>query len=208
MVRGGTRRDDGSRGLSGINIFAALESRRRKNEPENKQNLSEPFQFWAPSQVTVKSWANINDDDDDYRATTARLAEDHSPELPLPDPDSRLSQEEMPAAEKKAACQHSKRELKKKGLADLEAVLAEFGLSQNDENFMDLTLRRKVKKEKPFKDIHVPSMPKREAGTKEESAGDADAAAKAGASETATRAARLAATKKREKPHYNQQPLR
>ncbi|CAK9881270.1 unnamed protein product [Sphagnum jensenii] len=115
---------------------------------------------------------------------------------------------EMPAAEKKAACQHSKRELRKKGLADLEAVLAEFGLSQNDENFMDLTLRREVKKEKPFKDIHVPSMPKREAGTKEESAGDADAAAKAGASETATRAARLAATKKREKPHYNQQPLR
>jgi ABC-type protease/lipase transport system fused ATPase/permease subunit len=57
--------------------------------------LSEPFQFWAPSQVTVKSWANINDDDDDYRATTARLAEDHSPELPLPDPDSRLSQEEV-----------------------------------------------------------------------------------------------------------------
>jgi hypothetical protein len=41
---------------------------------------------------------------------------------------------EMPAAEKKAACQHSKRELKKKGLAELEAVLAEFGLSQNDEN--------------------------------------------------------------------------
>jgi hypothetical protein len=97
--------------------------------------------------------------------------------------------------------------------------------------------RRKVKKEKPFKDIHVPSMPKSEAGTKEESAGDAgdgnsvapdpeevlrwlatlkkkksmkdaDAAAKAGASETATRATRLAAAKKREKPHYNQQPLR
>lgn len=40
---------------------------------------------------------------------------------------------EMTAAEKKAVCQHSKRELKKKGLA-------EFGLSQNDENFMDLTL--------------------------------------------------------------------
>ncbi len=87
-----------------------------------------------------------------------------------------------------------------------------------------------MKKEKPFKDILVPSMPKSEAGTKEESAGDAgdgnsvapdpeevlrwlatlkkkksmkdaDAAAKAGASETATRAARVAAAKKREKPH-------
>jgi hypothetical protein len=34
MVRGGTRRDDGSRGLSSINIFAALESRRRKSKEE------------------------------------------------------------------------------------------------------------------------------------------------------------------------------
>ncbi|CAK9881268.1 unnamed protein product [Sphagnum jensenii] len=46
---------------------------------------------WIRSQHEngIKSWADYNDDDDDYRATTARLAEDHSPELPLADPDSR-----------------------------------------------------------------------------------------------------------------------
>jgi hypothetical protein len=40
----------------------------------------------------------------------------------------------MPALEKKPDRQLSKKELKKKGLAELEAVLAEFGLSQTDEN--------------------------------------------------------------------------
>ncbi len=53
------------------------------------------MQFWAPSQVTVKSWADCNDDDDDYPATTPPPAEDDSPELLLADPDSRLSQEEV-----------------------------------------------------------------------------------------------------------------
>jgi hypothetical protein len=46
---------------------------------------------------------------------------------------------EMPALEKKPDRQLSKKELKKKGLAELEAVLAEFGLSQTDENGTHVT---------------------------------------------------------------------
>jgi hypothetical protein len=112
---GGTRRgDDGSSAalLSTTNIFAALESRRRssksskkkkdeskekqpasKSEPENL--ITEPVQFWAPSQVTVKSWADCDDDDEDYYATTAPPPEEHSPELTHTDPEIRLNQEEV-----------------------------------------------------------------------------------------------------------------
>jgi hypothetical protein len=112
---GGTRRgDDGSSAalLSTTNIFAALESRRRssksskkkkdeskekqhasKSEPENL--ITEPVQFWAPSQVTVKSWADCDDDDEDYYATTAPPPEEHSPELTHTDPEIGLNQEEV-----------------------------------------------------------------------------------------------------------------
>ncbi|CAM6025002.1 unnamed protein product [Sphagnum balticum] len=255
---GGTRRgDDGSSAalLSTTNIFAALESRRRssksskkkKDESKEKQSASksetenlitEPVQFWAPSQVTVKSWADCDDDDEDYYATTAPPPEEHSPELTHTDPEIRLNQEEgseddegeeeeqgfeddldndkeseengelsgtsagnmeMPALEKKPDRQLSKKELKKKGLAELEAVLAEFGLSQTDENGDEIfdenneepenkqiggeypspvgsksSKRRKAKKEKSFKDADVPLTPSSEAGIREEDSSVAD----------------------------------
>lgn len=54
MVRGGTRRDDGSRGLSGINIFAALESRRRKSKEEWGEGEAARLQKWAGEQAELE----------------------------------------------------------------------------------------------------------------------------------------------------------
>jgi hypothetical protein len=114
MVGGGIKKDDGLAAISSTNIFSALEKKRRKS---NKKKLSdkekglgkgkdskgdkedEPEQFWAPSQVTVKSWADC-DDDEDYYATTAPppafgAPEDQSPEAASALKDGALSQGEV-----------------------------------------------------------------------------------------------------------------
>lgn len=85
MVGGGIKKDDGLAAISSKNIFSALEKKRRKSnkkksdkekdsskskDAKGEKKEEEPEQFWAPSQVTVKSWADC-DDDDDYYATTA-----------------------------------------------------------------------------------------------------------------------------------------
>jgi hypothetical protein len=128
MVGGGNRKDDGLPAISSTNIFAALESRRRKSnkkkslEREKSSNnknsneihqdvkagekkaaaeeepAAEPAQFWAATQVTVKSWADC-DDDDDYYATTAPpppvVSDDHFSELADTAAKEGLSQEEV-----------------------------------------------------------------------------------------------------------------
>ncbi|KAL5975169.1 hypothetical protein ACLOJK_031848 [Asimina triloba] len=75
---GGSRRTDGPIGISSTNVFAALDSLRRKKKSDGsskskgsskKEPEPEPV-FWAPTPLTVKSWADV-DDDDDYYATTA-----------------------------------------------------------------------------------------------------------------------------------------
>lgn len=83
---GGNRRDDGSFIGSNTNGFAALENLRRKKKSDkekvsakgaSKSKLREvsdekPQVFWAPAPLTVKSWADVEDEeDDDYYATTA-----------------------------------------------------------------------------------------------------------------------------------------
>ncbi|KAJ4958540.1 hypothetical protein NE237_025651 [Protea cynaroides] len=83
MVGGGSRRDDGPVGINSTNVFAALESLRRKKKSDKEHGSSknkgstksqakqpEPQVFWQPTPLTVKSWADV-DDDDDYYATTA-----------------------------------------------------------------------------------------------------------------------------------------
>ncbi|KAF6172935.1 hypothetical protein GIB67_035489 [Kingdonia uniflora] len=76
MVGGGNRRDDGSAGISSTNVFAALDSLRRKKKSDKeakKKGKSEKVPeevFWAPAPLTVKSWADV-DDDDDYFGTVA-----------------------------------------------------------------------------------------------------------------------------------------
>jgi hypothetical protein len=60
-----------------------------------KKAAPEPAQFWAATQVTVKSWADC-DDDDDYYATTALpppvVSDDHPSELADTAPKEGLSQ--------------------------------------------------------------------------------------------------------------------
>ncbi|KAJ6435007.1 hypothetical protein OIU84_000280 [Salix udensis] len=89
MVGGGRRRDEGSLVINNTNVFAALETLRKKKKSDKERGCSkigkggsksgkeqpkepEPEVFWAPAKLTAKSWADVDDDDDDdYYATTA-----------------------------------------------------------------------------------------------------------------------------------------
>ncbi|KAK4782812.1 hypothetical protein SAY86_007186 [Trapa natans] len=184
MVGGaGSRRDEGSLMISNTNVFAALETLKKKktnkvkggsksgefksstSSARSKEPEASPV-FWAPAPLNSKSWADIDDDDDDdYYATTAPPSSiwgqvpqgkelpdnveeteseddildegdddvddehDYEPEVPVhPEPI------EKPAVTKETERQLSKKERKKKELAELEALLADFGVSQKDSN--------------------------------------------------------------------------
>lgn len=84
MVGGGNRRDEASFTVSNTNVFAALESLRKKKKSDKEKvkggkgtskaanSEAEKQVYWAPAPLTVKSWADVDDeDDDDYYATTA-----------------------------------------------------------------------------------------------------------------------------------------
>lgn len=84
MAGGGNRRDEGSITIQSTNLFAALDTRKKKKKTDKAgnskgsssskpQNEPEPQVFWAPTPLKVKSWADLDDDDedDDYYATTA-----------------------------------------------------------------------------------------------------------------------------------------
>ncbi|OMO80486.1 hypothetical protein COLO4_24069 [Corchorus olitorius] len=183
MVGGGSRREDGSL-------------------------------FWAPTPLTVKSWADV-DDDDDYYATTAppqsiwgssepsqshedkaanvetfllqllagsqlgfslgpskaqdseseedildegdydmEEEHDHEPEVPVHPEPVQIKAPEVPAAPKEAERQLSKKERKKKELAELEALLADFGVAPKESNDQDesrgesKSAKKKKKKDK------------------------------------------------------------
>lgn len=79
MVGGGNRKDET---LNSTNVFAALDTLRKKkkssasDKPKQSSSKSSSKKidevFWAPAPLTVKSWADVDDeDDDDYYATTA-----------------------------------------------------------------------------------------------------------------------------------------
>ena len=64
---------------------------------------------------------------------------DHEPERSV-DPEPEVKKPtEVPVAPKEAERQLSKKERKKKELAELEALLADFGVSQNESNDQDET---------------------------------------------------------------------
>ncbi|KAL0910137.1 hypothetical protein M5K25_021079 [Dendrobium thyrsiflorum] len=81
MVGGGIRRDDAAPGISSKNVFAALETLKKKKKssvkdrkvPSKSKELlktqekePEPSQvFWIHTPLN-KSWADVDDDDDDY----------------------------------------------------------------------------------------------------------------------------------------------
>lgn len=86
MVGGGSRRDEGSLVINNTNVFAALETLRKKKKSDKDRKSKgssksaqsaqpkapEAQVFWAPAPLNAKSWADVDDeDDDDYYATTA-----------------------------------------------------------------------------------------------------------------------------------------
>ncbi|XP_004501275.1 uncharacterized protein [Cicer arietinum] len=185
MVGGGNRRDDGSLVISNTNVFAALDTlkKKKKSDKERKskgssnsksvklESESESQVFWAPAPLNATSWADV-DDDDDYYATTAppqavwsvsdsqnnkdkqeifedteseedilddgdedvEEEQDHEPEPEdsvEPEPEVKMHAE-VPVAPKEAERQLSKKERKKKELEELEALLADFGVTQKE----------------------------------------------------------------------------
>ncbi|KAE8691341.1 hypothetical protein F3Y22_tig00110890pilonHSYRG00956 [Hibiscus syriacus] len=87
MVGGGSRWDEGSVVITSTNVFAALETLRKKkksdkdrrsrkssskSQQQKSQQEPESQVFWTPAPLTVKSWADVDDeDDDDFYAMTA-----------------------------------------------------------------------------------------------------------------------------------------
>ncbi|XP_062022807.1 uncharacterized protein LOC133739100 [Rosa rugosa] len=186
MVGGGNRRDEGSLVIKNTNVFAALETLRKKKKSDKKSRgtskdhsgqpkAPEPQVFWAPAPLNAKSWADVDDeDDDDYYATTAPIQpvwgssqpqpskhkaanveeseseedildegdedeeeHDHEPEAPVQPEPVVKKPAEVPTPPKEAEKQLSKKERKKKELAELEALLADFGVTQKESDSQD-----------------------------------------------------------------------
>ncbi|KAL1552455.1 neurofilament heavy polypeptide-like [Salvia divinorum] len=186
MVGGGNRRDEGSFTVSNTNVFAALETLRKKKKSDkdkgskstgaasgkSKKEEEKPV-YWAPAPLTVKSWADVDDeDDDDYYATTAppqamwggsgvgkvdetekqdHLEESESEDELLDEGDDDVEEEpehemevgepsepivetqvEQSPAPRETERQLSKKERRKKELAELEAILADFGVNPKE----------------------------------------------------------------------------
>jgi hypothetical protein len=90
MVGGGNRRDDGPIRINSTNVFAALETLKKKKKSDkesskkgsskhrsskgssNKEPEPQPA-VWAPTTLNATSWADVEDDDDDFYANTAPL---------------------------------------------------------------------------------------------------------------------------------------
>lgn len=106
MVGSGNKKGDGLPAINSTNIFSALERRRSKSSSRRKlerekskgkdesgeAKQEEQAQFWSATQVSVKSWADC-DDEDDYFATTAP-----PPDIdvaPVAEPKEALSQGEV-----------------------------------------------------------------------------------------------------------------
>ncbi|XP_073129453.1 uncharacterized protein [Henckelia pumila] len=189
MAGGGNKRNEGSFTASNTNVFAALDSLRKKKKSDKERSSSKgvakaasgkskdsedkPQVYWAPTPLTVKSWADVDDeDDDDYYATTAPpqaiwagsgpnnaeemqqldpVEETESEDELLVEGDDDVEEEpeneaevlaqpepiakrpvELSPAPKEAERQLSKKEMKKKELAELDALLADFGINQKE----------------------------------------------------------------------------
>ncbi|CAI9771716.1 unnamed protein product [Fraxinus pennsylvanica] len=191
MVGGRNRKDEGSFTVSNSNVFAVLERRKKKSDKEKVSAKSsqsglkagagkskepeeeKPQVFWAPAPLTVKSWADVDDeDDDDYYATNAppqsvwgvsgssKLEESQKPDPVeeseseddiLDEGDDDMEEEhdheavveehaepvvkksvDASPATKEADKQLSKKERRKKELAELEAILAEIGVAPKE----------------------------------------------------------------------------
>ncbi|CAN4127845.1 unnamed protein product [Withania somnifera] len=164
---GSNRREEGSVMVKNSNVFAALDTLRKKKKSDKDKSSKgsskkepEPEVSWAPAPLTVKSWADVDEeDDDDYYATTAPLQsflgsneseketesdddlldeggdveEDNDHESEVPEHVEPVGRKiEASPAPKEAERQLSKKERRKKELAELEALLADFGVEQKE----------------------------------------------------------------------------
>ncbi|KAG0494268.1 hypothetical protein HPP92_005262 [Vanilla planifolia] len=183
---GGIRRDDVAPRISSTNVFAALETLKKKKKSSDKdskgfskskgsakaqEKLPEPSEvFWVSTPLN-KSWADVDDDDDDYYKSAPVLpgwgsgepkqnedsgapleeeteSEDdglvdgeddiedeaeQEPEPPIPAEAVVKKPPPVPVATKDPERQLSKKAQKKKELEELDALLAEFGVSKKDE---------------------------------------------------------------------------
>ncbi|KAL6501940.1 hypothetical protein OROGR_027073 [Orobanche gracilis] len=195
MVGGGNRRDEGSFTVSNTNVFAALETLRKKKKSDkekgssrgskgsskavaagkSKKSEEEMPVYWAPAPLTVKSWADVGDeDDDDYYATTAPLQaiwgasglskaektqkpdpvkeseseddlldEGYDDEEEEVDHETQVQEQPEPTVIKPVEVfpapievdrQLSKKERRRKELAELEAILADFGVTPKEKS--------------------------------------------------------------------------
>ncbi|CAI9772348.1 unnamed protein product [Fraxinus pennsylvanica] len=203
MVGGGNRRDEGSFKMTNNNVFAALDNLRKKKKSDKEKGLGKssksglktaagkskepeerPQVYWAPAPLTVKSWADV-DDDDDYFATTAPpqavwggsdlnqtektmqpdpieeseseddldeaddVEEEHEHELQVQEKPELvpIKPPEGSRAPKETERQLSKKERKKKEMAELEAILANFAVTPNEKTIDELPDATKEKKE-------------------------------------------------------------
>ncbi|PHT40661.1 hypothetical protein CQW23_19515 [Capsicum baccatum] len=180
-MMGSNRREEGSVMVKNSNVFAALDTLRKKKKSDKDKSSKgssskkepDPQVSWAPAPLTVKSWADVDDeDDDDYYATTAPLntflgskepekkpeqpveetesddelldededaEEDNDHESEVPEHAEPVGQKiEASPAPKEAERQLSKKERRKKELAELEALLADFGSEQKEKGPDDL----------------------------------------------------------------------
>ncbi|WMV42797.1 hypothetical protein MTR67_036182 [Solanum verrucosum] len=212
-MMGSNRREEGSVMVKNSNVFAALDTLRKKKKSDKEKSKGsskkeqEPEVLWAPAPLTVKSWADVDDeDDDDYYATTAplqsfvgsiesgkkpepveslaykflaklrellakaRLSEteseddllDEDEDVENNDHESEVPEHAEPVgqkieaspAPKEAERQLSKKERRKKELAELEALLADFGVEQKENGPEDLPDVANEKKEgQPSEDV-------------------------------------------------------
>ncbi|GAB2284871.1 hypothetical protein Dimus_019323 [Dionaea muscipula] len=83
MVGGGSRKDEGSFTINSSNVFAALDTLRKKKKGDKKTKSSskvpvkepEPQLLLSTIKLNSKSWADVDDDDDyDYFANTAVMS--------------------------------------------------------------------------------------------------------------------------------------
>ncbi|KAE8687514.1 dnaJ-like protein subfamily C GRV2-like isoform X1 [Hibiscus syriacus] len=180
MVGGGKGRKEDPLVINSTNVFAALGSLKKKKKGNEKENPGSSSKtkgmkglrkeaekkevFWGPSPLKVKSWADVDEeDDDDYFASMAPpgsawgipkepgpvLEESEIEEDDLDEVDDDVEEEHENETETQAEVQPviskppepspvnkeaekmlSKKELKKKGLEELDAVLAELGYAK------------------------------------------------------------------------------
>ncbi|KAK4795665.1 hypothetical protein SAY86_027991 [Trapa natans] len=192
----------------------------------------------SPHKSRYSSEEDILDEGDEDIEEDIEEEHDHEIEVPiLPEP---VSQKPVCTyiATKETERQLSKKERKKKELAELEALLADFAVKDDDQDesvvkiLADFCHGKKDKssskeakedvlcgpktkttpepaEEEDSTSVHVKERLKKLASLKKKkSSKEMDAAARAASQEAATRSAELAAAKKKEKNHYNQQPLR